>query len=310
MTRYIKSWITPQDALSRAASGEHAVTLQRIVLALQIGAAAVLSLLLADQGVLPVLAGIGLIAVSIFLWRAGERYTLLNFLPLLMLLATYELLRGVALQMDLSRLHVLDLIAWEKAVAGGTIAAHAIQEAIGDGSQLRLLDLVANTFYMTHFVAAVVLAAVLWRYRRGWYWPFLLGLVILSYAAFSTYLLFPAAPPWWATAKGYLTDQPVNLAHSLLTAEYILANAIPLAAMPSLHTAYPFYMALFCIRVWGWRGAPVLILPIGVALASLYLGHHYLVDILAGMAYAAVFLAVMLGLCGIIQNRRSDSTET
>jgi membrane-associated phospholipid phosphatase len=293
-----------EASIPAVSAGFPALSLRRIVLAMQIVAALVLSLLQAQQGAGPLLAGLGLIAVSLFLWRARDRHALLNFLPLLMLLATYELLRGVAIQLDPARLHIQDLIAWERAVNGGNIPAHVFQEALAGQPQAGLLDLVANGFYMTHFIAAVVLAGLLWRFRRGWYWPFLLGMMILSYAAFTTYLLFPAAPPWWATVQGYLPDQPVDLARSLLTADYILANAIPLAAMPSLHTAYPFFMALFCMRVWGGRGAPVLILPIGVALSSIYLGHHYLVDVLAGLGYATICLVATLRLCEIIHARR------
>jgi len=47
------------------------------------------------------------------------------------------------------------------------------------------------------------------------------------------------------------------------------------------------------ITVWGRKGIPVILLPLGVIFAIVYLGHHYVIDALAGMFYAtAVFLTV------------------
>ena len=45
--------------------------------------------------------------------------------------------------------------------------------------------------------------------------------------------------------------------------------------------------------MWGKRGIPVILLPLGVIFATIYLGHHYVVDALAGATYATVvFLTV------------------
>jgi membrane-associated phospholipid phosphatase len=283
--------------------------IQRWILLAQIGAAVILIAVQWSQGIFPSLGWFGLIAVSVFLWRAGDRFALLNFFPWLMLLAAYELLRGIAITFNPAQSHITDVIAWERALCGGVIPSHVVQQALGTQPYAWLLDIVANGFYMTHFIAAVALAWCLWRLRRAWYWPFLFGMTVLSFAAFFTYLVFPAAPPWWASANGFLPDQPVNLAHSLLSPDYIMATAIPIAAMPSLHAAYPFYLAFFGIRAWGRKGAWMLILPVGVALSSIYLGHHYVVDILAGVGYAVVIFALTLWLTALVKRRPNHGAE-
>jgi membrane-associated phospholipid phosphatase len=263
----------------------------RLILILTIARLLWFALFAISQGRLPGMDVVALLLFSLFLWRMGDRYPLLNFAPFALMLATYESLRAITSQIGTANLHVADLISWEKALCGGIVPSHELQSMFGSQPYTWVIDLVTNGFYMTHFIVAVILAGVLWRYRRWYFWPFLLGMTVLSYAAFLTYVFFPAAPPWWAANAGALGSQPVNLAHSLLTPAYILATANPVASMPSLHTAYPFFIALFCVFVWGRKGLVTFILPFGVAISSIYLGHHYIIDCLAGMGYATLVFA-------------------
>jgi membrane-associated phospholipid phosphatase len=262
---------------------------QRTILILQIVVVTCISGWLMSKGRFPSIQLVALMVFSLLLWRAQDRLFILNLAPFVLLLMTYDVLRGAADTAGWASLHITDLIAWERSLFGGVIPSHALQQALGSQPYTPLLDVVVNIFYMSHFVTPIALAMVLWRYRRRNYWPFLLGLIVLSYAAFLTYLLFPAAPPWWASHFGYLKDQPVNLSHSLLTAEAILAGANPVAAMPSLHAAYPIYLFLYGIYVWGKRGIPLIVLPLGVSFSAVYMGHHYVIDILAGLVYALAF---------------------
>jgi membrane-associated phospholipid phosphatase len=63
--------------------------------------------------------------------------------------------------------------------------------------------------------------------------------------------------------------------------------------MPSLHTAYPTLIALVCVAVWGRKALPVLLLPLGVAFSTFYLGHHWVIDALAGAGYAVFFFGTV-----------------
>jgi membrane-associated phospholipid phosphatase len=121
-------------------------------------------------------------------------------------------------------------------------------------------------------------------------------MVVVSYAAFVTYYLFPAMPPWMASQQGFLPpvahimDQV--LAHfanpiSLPTVyNYVGANLV--AAVPSLHAAYPLIAALFINKKyhrWGWL---MFLYPLCMALAVMYLGEHYFFDIVAATIYVFV----------------------
>jgi membrane-associated phospholipid phosphatase len=288
---------TPETtAQSKDSSNLRSGNLQKLVLVLQIGIVTVISGLMMSQGKFPNINLMAQLLFAVLLWQARDRIFILNFAPFLLLLITYESLRGMADTLGIASLHITDLIAWERSMFGGHIPSFVLQQAWGSQPYTGVLDVVANTLYMSHFIVPVSVALFLWQFRRHYYWPFLLGLTALSYSGFLTYVFFPAAPPWWASFFGYLPDQPVTLAHSIIKIDNLLASANPVAAMPSLHTAYPFYVALFCIFVWRRKAVPVLLLPVGVALSSLYMGHHYVVDILWGIVYALAAFGIAVWL--------------
>lgn len=110
------------------------------------------------------------------------------------------------------------------------------------------------------------------------------------------YAVVPTAPPWWAS-KQERTDAPVRRLMAEVGEEtwgrawpkmYELAGGNPWAAMPSLHFASSVMAAILfseCDRrggalAWAYAGT------LGVSLV--YLGEHYVTDLLAGLALVAV----------------------
>ena len=71
-----------------------------------------------------------------------------------------------------------------------------------------------------------------------------------------------------------------------------------MAAMPSLHAAYPWLFFLFACRLWGKRGALVIVYPAAVFFAVVYLGHHYVADIIGGVVYASASYVLVCGPIG------------
>jgi membrane-associated phospholipid phosphatase len=261
-------------------------SLQRTILTIQMIMIVVMSGFIFSRGKIPGWDMAGLLLLTLFLWALRDRFAWLDFAPFLLMLYTYEVIRSVIQVVGTDGVHVADLIVWERTLCAGIIPSAVLQQAWGTTAFTGLLDFVANTFYMTHFFSVILMGIVLWVRRRMQYGVFVVGLVVLSYLGFLTYVVFPAAPPWWASMNGYLPGAPVGLSHSLLSPEHIFATANPLGAMPSLHTAWPMYLFLFALSEWGRKALPLAILPIGVAVASIYLGHHYLIDVLAGIGCA------------------------
>ena len=135
------------------------------------------------------------------------------------------------------------------------------------------------------------------------------ALILLSMAAFVTYLLLPVAPPWWADQYGYVTGVLhlrdtgfQGLAHIFGFGNYFYSYSLysissnDVAAFPSLHAAYPFLAFLFARRAFGKAGCLMLAYTACIWFAIVYLGEHWVVDIIGGVAYASVaYLAVMHG---------------
>lgn len=211
-----------------------------------------------------------------------------DFMPFMVLLLTYNEMRRFADEFVYTEINIVNLIRWEKALFGGTLPGYWLQDNLWGHFYTPAIDVMANFFYLSHFITPVILAGLLWWARRSEYWAFMIGLVTLSFAAFATYLLFPAAPPWWATSHGYLRSTPISLAKFVVDERVVSAGPNPVAAMPSLHIGYPTYLALVAITVWGKRALPVILLPLALLFSAVYLGHHYIIDGIAGAVYALI----------------------
>ncbi len=156
--------------------------------------------------------------------------------------------------------------------------------------------------YMTHFFASFIIAGVLWKtnhdkFRR--YVPMFVGLTFIGYI---TYVLYPAMPPWMTSQFGHLPpttriiDQVwahlhSHLGQSLFAGGDSFDNNV--AAMPSLHCAYPMLICLFF-----WKGSSprkrVLLAayPMFMAFSLIYTGEHFFIDIVVGWIYAALTVYV------------------
>jgi membrane-associated phospholipid phosphatase len=121
-----------------------------------------------------------------------------------------------------------------------------------------------------------------------------LAVVTCFFLGYFLYVLFPAAPPRLVLAPEYtknLYGYPQFF--SRLNAEaFALLPVDSRAAFPSLHTAVSLVM-LVCawrhLRPWFWFALPFVL---GLWASTIYLRHHYVVDLLAGFALAPVALLV------------------
>ena len=224
-------------------------------------------------------------------WKAF----VIDWLPFLALALSYEFVRGLIYQSD-APVHLLTVVHLEERLFGSPIPTIRLQQWL-TRDQIMPWDIAASTLYMLHFVVPVAVAFWFWRTSRARYWRYVLGVLLLSYLGFATYALYPQEPPWLAASQGYLppireifvrTLQEFTLYRPFHSAyEFIDPN--PVAAMPSLHAAFPVYTYLALARTWrGWRAALAVLYPLAVIVAVVYLGHHFVVDCIAGAAYAIV----------------------
>jgi membrane-associated phospholipid phosphatase len=60
----------------------------------------------------------------------------------------------------------------------------------------------------------------------------------------------------------------------------------PFAAFPSLHATYPWLISMYAIKIKRIKALPILLLPVGVWFSAVYLGEHYIIDLIGGIAYS------------------------
>jgi membrane-associated phospholipid phosphatase len=143
-------------------------------------------------------------------------------------------------------------------------------------------------------------AFLLWVFRRHLYYPYVMALMLLSFAQFATAVIMPVAPPRFADLYGEalaVSDISLDVTQALqlgtLSWVYQNLNGNPVAAFPSLHAAYPILAFVFLRQAWPRAAWLMLAWGIVVTFAIIYLAHHYVVDAIAGFVYAvAAFWAV------------------
>lgn len=226
------------------------------------------------------------------------RSFLLDWVPFLFILISYDFLRGFVDELG-QRVHFIELIEWEKAFFG-SVLTQDLQSQFFNPIQLTWYDFVATIFYFLHFALPLAFAFLLWVNNRSYFRRFVLSISLLSYAAWITFMVYPSAPPWMAGQNGFLTDTTKILDYTLnlfpekisLPTIYHKINPNPVAAMPSLHGGYPTLVLLYSIRFFGMKG--ILFLPylILVWLSMVYLGEHYVIDLVSGAIYAAAFFFI------------------
>jgi membrane-associated phospholipid phosphatase len=110
------------------------------------------------------------------------------------------------------------------------------------------------------------------------------------------YMAVPTAPPWWASEEGHTDAQVRRIMHEVGEEEWgqawpILYDTLggnPWAAMPSLHFATSLMAALLLAEAGPVEGALGLAYAGALGFALVYLGEHYVIDLLAGTAIVIV----------------------
>jgi membrane-associated phospholipid phosphatase len=174
-----------------------------------------------------------------------------------------------------------------------------VDPATGVPSWRALDRLLVWTHWVWFMIPHCSLAYILIRYPRRFS-----RAAVMTYAVFdlgaSVYWVAPTAPPWYASAAADGAGD--ELAVRRMMVEYgehfwrdgwgPLYNGLggnPLAAMPSLHLATSLMAALLLAETGPLAGTLGFSYALTLGFALVYLGEHYLVDLLGG---AALTLAV------------------
>jgi hypothetical protein len=195
--------------------------------------------------------------------------------------------------------HAGDVARFESWLFAGHQPVIELQHAwAGASGTLRLHDIALSAVYLMHSPAPLICGAALWRWHRELFTPYVATLVLVAAAGLVTYLLFPESPPWLAADHGAIPAvrrivSEVMTHAGPLSNVYAGADPLPDAAMPSLHVSYPVIVAWWTAVAFGRRAWWVFAYPASICVGVVYLGEHWVVDVVAGIAYAAG--AILLG---------------
>jgi hypothetical protein len=197
-----------------------------------------------------------------------------------------------------ARVHIRYPMAGDRLLGLGSVPSARLQRAFAHRGEIGRFERVLVWCHWLWFVVphGSVFCVML---RRPESFP---AAAARMYAVFDLgavgYWLLPTAPPWWAAAEGHLEDNGKPAVRRMMIEYgeqfwgdrwdnlYGAFGGNPLAAMPSLHFATSLMAARLLSEVgpvWGalgWTYTGTL----GVALV--YLGEHYVVDLVAGAALA------------------------
>ncbi|HEU0317154.1 MAG TPA: phosphatase PAP2 family protein [Solirubrobacteraceae bacterium] len=246
-------------------------------------------------------AAVAPLALCVAVPRSRRRDVGVCALQMWAYLAAYKLPNAEGQSLE-HRVRVEYPIAVDRLLGGGELPSVRLQRALAAGPEFRAYD---KALIWTHWVWFAVphttLSYLLVRHPRRF--P---RAAVLTYAVFDIgavcYWLFPTAPPWYAAERGRIDRFPavdgdgapvvrrmmVEYGESFWRDGwgplYSLLGGNPLAAMPSLHFATSVMAATLLAETGPAAGGLGWTYALALGFALVYLGEHYVADLLAGLA--------------------------
>jgi membrane-associated phospholipid phosphatase len=191
------------------------------------------------------------------------------------------------------RLKITYPITIDRWLGGGEIPTLRLQRSLGKGGRVKRHDTFLSWLHWSWFIVphGSILYVLL---RKPEQFEKAAGMMAATFdAGVITYWLAPTAPPWWAGQNGHLApvrrimvEAGTEFWGELWQRLYDSLGRNPFAAMPSLH----FGTSVMAAHVLGEVGRKEAIAgwtyAMGLGFALVYLGEHYVTDLIAGFALA------------------------
>ena len=193
----------------------------------------------------------------------------------------------------MARLRIDYPIRCDRVLGLGDCPTSRLQRALGREDRISALEYGLSAVHWSWFlVPHGTLAYILLRHREH----FPRSAVLMS-ACFDlgcvVYWLVPTAPPWWAGANGrmppvrrIMEEAGERVWRRLWHPLYHSLQGNPFAAMPSLHFGTSVMAARVLSQIGRRHAALGWLYALTLGFGLVYLGEHYVVDLLAGLALA------------------------
>ncbi len=189
------------------------------------------------------------------------------------------------------------IIAFEKNLFG-SLPVVWLQQHLYQHGEFSWYDYMFAIFHSTLFFLPIVFPLLLLinrgveRMKRA-----TVAITLLTLAGYATYVLFPLTPPWMASLENMIPQVERITLRALgeLAPGGIISSfsPSPRGAMPSLHAGVPILVLMIAFREFRCKAWWFTIVVAGICFEIAYGAEHYIVDIIAGLAYAvAAYLIV------------------
>jgi membrane-associated phospholipid phosphatase len=188
-------------------------------------------------------------------------------------------------------------IAIDRLVGGGKLPNTRLQRALARVPRVGLVDrFLTWAHWIWFFEPYLALALILVRDNERFPQAARQMAAVFDIGC-AVYFAVPTAPPWWASEEGMIEGEEVRRIMvevgegtwgSAWPAMYDTLGGNPWAAMPSLHFATSLLAALSLAEAGGIEGAIGWGYAGTLGFALVYLGEHYVTDLLAGALLVAV----------------------
>lgn len=251
---------------------------------------------------------VALLLLVVALGRGRVKYFARDWAPWIVFWICYDMMRGVAdnLRGEINVIlpYQIELFFFGK-LFGGVIPPFLlqdVQQAINGTVLKAFLDASGGLFYTLHFGLPLLLGWIFWHTLedRRLFYTFVWTMTLLNFSALTTFMIYPAAPPWYIYSYGF--GQPPQTAYwglgagGLVNVDKMIGvnffqtlwggfNPNHFAAIPSLHGSYPVAVAFFAYKKFRRLGWLLLLYPMGTWFSAVYLNQHYIIDLIIGAIY-------------------------
>ena len=156
-------------------------------------------------------------------------------------------------------------------------------------------DISCSLFYLCWMPLPLFFIFYLYFKNKNLFLRFSMAFFIVNCIGFIIYYVHPAAPPWYIAEHGAVLDiSTKSYAAGLLRFDNYFGihlfeglyskGSNVFAAMPSLHASYPLIGLIYAIKQPAkWLKILFATVMIGIWFSAIYLSHHYILDVLAGI---------------------------
>jgi membrane-associated phospholipid phosphatase len=229
--------------------------------------------------------------------------------PFVVAAVAYEALRGLVRLRHDTDVHVGALAALDASLFSVDTGSGSLPLTdLVSAAPHPVLDVICGVAYLLFLPELFGLAVYFFFTSRPRMLQVSLGFLLTNLLGWGIWLLYPAAPPWYVDAFGTgpvvldAASSPAGIARldSLvglpIAATFYAQSANVFGAMPSLHVAYPTMVALVCWPLGGRLRVATVVYAAVVAYAAVYLRHHYVLDVVAGLGVAVAVWPLLLRL--------------